>query len=204
MSHKFVVIPCSQCGNPRNAYVIRGEPVIKVCAKCSNTNHRTSRNRLPNERDFLEALYWNQKLSLPQIGRMFKVSPSTVRAKLRDLGIKIRSHQEAQSLRSGVNSPSYKNGRTHTRPDGYILILKPEHPRAVQGYVKEHVLVWEQVHGKPLPEGWHVHHLNGVKSDNRPSNLLGLPNKKHMALLSAMAKRIQELESLLKQQGQLL
>ena len=60
-------------------------------------------------------------------------------------------------------------------------------------------------HGQPLPKGWIIPHLNGVKSYNRPHNLVALTSKKHYIVLEAKAKRIQELEGLLnKNQQQLL
>lgn len=87
----------------------------------------------------------------------------------------------------------------------YLYVYLPEHPRAdKKGYVRQHMLIWEQMTGKELPLGWHVHHLNGIKKDNRPSNLVGLPSKKHYLVLKAKAKRIQELEALLNNQHQLI
>ena len=104
----------------------------------------------------------------------------------------------------GNKHHSWQGGRVNN--GGYIMIYAPGHPRARHGgiYVLEHILVWEQVHGKSLPEGWIIHHLNGIKNDNRPSNLVGLPNMKHYLVLQAKAKRIQELEALLNHQGHLL
>lgn len=90
------------------------------------------------------------------------------------------------------------------RGAGYILVYLPNHPHATKrGVVREHILVWEQAHSKPLPKGWIIHHLNGVKDDNRPRNLVALPNKKHYLVLQAKAKRIQELEAVLNGQSQL-
>ena len=76
----------------------------------------------------------------------------------------------------------------------------PEHPRADKyhhRYVAEHVLVWEQAHGQPLPEGYLIHHLNGIKDDNRPENLVALLPKDHSTgtLRELLQKRIRELES---------
>ena len=104
----------------------------------------------------------------------------------------------------GEKVGAWKGGVSHH--NGYIGIYMPEHPRATRRnpYVEEHIFVWETINGKPLPKGWHVHHLNGIKDDNRPSNLAGMPSRKHFLVLAAKTKRIQELEALINGQAQLL
>lgn len=93
----------------------------------------------------------------------------------------------------GSANPAWKGGRI--RSGQYVMILAPSHPRCHNGkYVYEHILVWEDVHNKPLPNGWVVHHLNGIGSDNRPENLVGLPDQKHRNVLGAKAQRIRILE----------
>ena len=64
--------------------------------------------------------------------------------------------------------------------------------------------MWEQANDKPLPEGWVIHHYNGIKNDNRSSNLLAMPNKKHGLFISSLQKHIFKLEAQLKNQGVLL
>jgi len=109
----------------------------------------------------------------------------------------------ASRYKRGEEHPSWKGGRTMA--SGYVLIFMPNHHRADhRGYVREHIWVWEQARGQDIPVGWVVHHLNGVRNDNRPINLVAFPTQKHAWVLAAKAKRIQELEALLIQQGHLI
>ena len=55
---------------------------------------------------------------------------------------------------------------------GYIMVRLPEHPRArTHGYVFEHILVMEEMLGRPLFADETVHHRNGIRDDNRRENL---------------------------------
>lgn len=73
---------------------------------------------------------------------------------------------------SGDKNPRWNGGR-RTDKDGYIIIHAPEHPyRDGDNYVREHRLVIEQSLNRFLSPVEVVHHINGIKNDNRVENLM--------------------------------
>lgn len=69
------------------------------------------------------------------------------------------------------------NGKTRNGR-GYILIRNIEHPyHNATGYVMEHRLKMEQHIGRYLKRQEVVHHINGIKDDNRIENLQLLKNQ---------------------------
>jgi hypothetical protein len=78
----------------------------------------------------------------------------------------------------GVDHPRWKGGRVYRR--GYVMLYLPDHPGAdSKGYVAEHRVVCEQRMGRPLRSEEHVHHINGIKDDNAPENLVVLTARDH-------------------------
>jgi hypothetical protein len=69
--------------------------------------------------------------------------------------------------------------RTQVHPQGYRHL----YAFSAFEYTKEHVLVAEAAHG-PRPEGAHVHHINGIKTDNRPINLMYMDGREHASMES--------------------
>lgn len=71
--------------------------------------------------------------------------------------------------------------RRYVDGNGYVRILKPEHPfHDNRGYVKEHRLVIEGYLGRYLRKDELIHHINENKSDNRLSNLQKMSKVEHM------------------------
>ncbi len=76
----------------------------------------------------------------------------------------------------GKRNPNFKGGK-HIDKEGYVCILKTTHPFCSnKGYVKEHRLIVESQIGRYLLPKEKCHHLNKIKNDNRPKNLIAFIN----------------------------
>lgn len=146
------------------------------------------------ETDILKANYngtTNERLSelIPN------KSPLAIYKKARKLGL--QKSEEVKFLNrskanSGENCNFWKGG-TKINSDGYRLVLKPGHHRADSGgYVLEHILVFEEATGIIVPSGCCIHHLNGIKDDNRIENLCLMTKGAHTAMHHTGAKRTHE------------
>lgn len=114
----------------------------------------------------LEHLYLEKKLSMPQIAAIKGCHTNSVMWKITSRGIPRRSRIEQQKLYCSLH-PKRKY-----IDDGYILIYSPSHPYAnSRGCVLEHRLVVEKRIGRFLVPQEQVHHVNGIKDDNRDENL---------------------------------
>lgn len=74
----------------------------------------------------------------------------------------------------GRRHPQWKGGRTTHKGYTHVLV-DDEHVAAPMrnqaGYVPEHRLVMAEALARPLRRWEQVHHINGVKTDNRLENL---------------------------------
>ena len=155
---------CPVCGTP--VYRSKGETTKRFCSQqCNTIAHRKTVEKV-----------------CPRCGDTFSTVPST------NLTYCSRHCYELARTLSSTAGRMH-NGRHAIRDhSGYIRIWEPDHPAASQGRVLEHRWVVEQALGRILRSDEHVHHVNGVKDDNRSGNLRVLDAQEHRLLTAAEIK----------------
>ena len=80
----------------------------------------------------------------------------------------------------GNKNGNWKGG-VHNRSDGYVLIRIGVIPRKNKGtrYRLQHRIVMEQHLGRTLLRSEIIHHINGIKNDNRIENLKVMTQAEH-------------------------
>lgn len=130
-------------------------------------------------------MYTRLEMTTREIACELGVSQFTVWNNLRDAGV-LRSAEESRRLArlqgKSKYAPPAPDGTRNVAFDGYVWVKMRNHPHANRsGWVREHILVWEAIHGL-LPDRWVIHHDNEVKNDNRIENLYAMPREDHMRL----------------------
>jgi hypothetical protein len=83
---------------------------------------------------------------------------------------------------SGDNHYKWKDGK-HLRRGYVIKTYAPGKQR------EEHILIAQEKIGRKLNPDECVHHINGIKNDNRPENLLVMTKSQHSSLHNHMRYR---------------
>ena len=93
----------------------------------------------------------------------------------------------------GDKSFSWKGGK-RTTYYGYVMIYSPNHPFCdAQGYIRQSHLIMEKKLKRYLTLEEVIHHINGIKNDDRPENLKLFANKsEHMKFHHPKNIRISE------------
>lgn len=154
-------------------------------------------NKPYKNKEWLKIQYWFLRKSAIKIGKECDVSERCIRKWMEKFKIPRRSHSEA--MRGIIHEGLFKKGNvpwnkglkgfmareTHPRwkggkhlKRGYVYTLQPNHPHTrSKGYIREHRLVMEEKLGRYLDPEERIHHINGIKNDNRIENLMLFPNE---------------------------
>lgn len=127
-------------------------------------------------------------------GELTPMATKTNRAAEIKRGVPLRFIPEhrGRTQAAGEHAHRWKGGRI-TTSTGYVMIHRPGHLRAnKEGYVFEHLLIAEKALGRPIPKHVEVHHVNGIKSDNRNSNLVICESRAYHRLLHHRAWALQQ------------
>lgn len=82
----------------------------------------------------------------------------------------------------GKKSKAWKGGRFIAK-NGYVMVYLPDHPRSYSnGYALEHVVIAEREIGRAILPTECVHHINHIKTDNRPANLEVITTRRHKSI----------------------
>lgn len=169
------VLECRDCGKQFNA---RRSDALR-CDSCRELDGRTRQQRYEQ----------HKREPCPGCGK-----PMVRRARACITCTNKRRGEE----RKGEGNGNWKKGRF--KSNGYVFVRTSNEPGS-NAYTSEHKLVWEEANG-PMPKGWVVHHLNGIKDDNRLGNLEGMPRHQHHThpreALKPYEERIRQLEDALK------
>lgn len=120
-----------------------------------------------------------QERVCPTCGQTFTPWPKEVR---RGHGM-FCSRRCARKAQTGEKASQWHGGIFRKR--GYVMIIQHDHT-----YEAEHRLVMAKVLGRALTSDEVVHHINGIKDDNRPENLQAMTQSEHRELHNQQAAPI--------------
>jgi len=170
---KYIWHACEKCGMERWEALNKGVPQRKCCHRCGLLGHHLSDEH-------------KMKLSLALKGRVLtegakaKISKGKKGKPVPKLIGNTNGFTKGEGI--GAQNNRWNGGRMIS--GSYIQIrLQPDDPyypmATHRGYAWEHRLVMAKHIGRCLLKSEHVHHLNGIRTDNRIENLELLSQANH-------------------------
>lgn len=143
---------------------------VQSCLKLNNITRMPAGYFTQNPIDvvLITDLYVNQRMPLYKICKKFKISNPLLKKHLLANGVKLRKHKETMF-----------KGEKRCQSHGYVVISLNEEDREKyipkslkqRHNIMEHRLVMSKFLNRQLESYENVHHINGIKTDNRLDNL---------------------------------
>jgi predicted DNA-binding protein (UPF0251 family) len=143
--------------------------------------------KLPEEK---VKLLYQQGCTQKEIGNILGCSQKVVWRFMKNHGIKSRLPANKRLPKFREENPSWKGGK-HIH-SGYVRLRTPTDSISKgesNGYIREHDYIMEKHIGRALTKDEVVHHINGIKTDNRLENLQLMTRAEHMKLHCILRKR---------------
>jgi hypothetical protein len=169
---------------------------IRTCPQCGATFTRRANQSNPkycSPECFAQGRCKGRNLktySCKRCGKEFERYESTVRNPER-VYCSGFCRDESRVYKIGPDHPQWTGGTYISGGYCYERDYSKRRITGDYGYRATHLRVAEETLGRLLAPGEHVHHLNGVKLDNRPENLLALSNSDHRALHGYYSQQFQ-------------
>lgn len=180
------------------------------CEICGTPVYANASQRAKGQGRFCSLACFNVAQSKDTIVKPCAVCGKELRLKPSQAHIKYCSKDCEAAARTKRPLERMHNGKPARKDDkGYVMVYEPSHPNtAFKGWQYEHRLVAEQALGRSLRSDEHVHHINGVKDDNRIENLQVMDGNEHAVLSGVewrdfIKREMAELETYRKRYGPL-
>jgi hypothetical protein len=149
-------------GRDKNGCFIKGHLLRKGMKHTKETKIKIGKSSLGRK----HTKKWKKEMS-------FMAKQSGVGKWMKNRKLPLSWRKNISKATKGNKNPNWKGGK-YRRSDGYIAIHNPIHPYCSKrgGYVLEHRLVLEEILKRFLTREESVHHINKIKDDNRPQNLM--------------------------------